>query len=477
MPNGNQAYKMDSDNAVKTEVAVIGAGPGGYVAAIRLAQLNKKVVLIDKDKLGGICLNYGCIPSKAMIYASEFLGKIKQSSKMGINVDNVTMDFTKMQEWKDEIVSKLKGGIDLLCKENKVRVVKGTAFFDSSNRLKITNGKDVSYIDFKKAIIAVGSKPTELPNFKFDEKKIISSTEALYLNKVPNNLVVIGGGYIGLELGTVYAKLGSKVHVVEMTDQILPGFGKEIASVLQKNLEKLNVEIHLNSKAEKFEDGKVILNSKDKGKILLDADNVLVAVGRYPIANELGLENTKVKLDSKGFVKVNENLRTDDEVMYAIGDVSVGPMLAHKASRQGKFVAEIIAGNKDSYKNVVVPAVIFTDPEIATVGLDEQTARDKGIKIKTGKFPFSVSSRAMTKNGTEGFVKVIADEKNDKIIGVEIIGSDASDLISEAALAIKMSATLNDMASTIHPHPTLSESLMEAAEATIGKAIHILNPK
>jgi len=247
--------------------------------------------------------------------------------------------------------------------------------------------------------------------------------------------------------------------------------------VLQKNLEMLNVEIHLNSKAEKFEDGKVTANSKGGGKISLDADKVLVAVGRNPIANEISLENTKVKLDSKGFVKVDENLMTDDSSIYSIGDVSVGPMLAHKASRQGKFVAEIIAGNRDSYKNVIVPAVIFTDPEIATVGLDEKEARSKGINIKTGKFPFRVSSRAMTKNNTEGFVKIIANKKDNKIIGVQIVGSDASDLISEAALAIKMNSTLDDLALTIHPHPTLSESLMEAAEATMGKAIHILNPK
>jgi len=468
---------MKSNNVLKSEIVVIGAGPGGYVAAIRLAQLNKKVVLVDKDKLGGICLNYGCIPSKAMIYASEFLDKIKKSSKMGIQVDNVTMDFKKMQAWKDKIILKLNEGIERLCKENKIRIVKGTAFFENSNRLKISSNGKISYVDFEKAIIAVGSKPLELPNFKFDGKKIISSTEALCLDKVPKNFVVVGGGYIGLELGTVYAKLGSRVHVVEMANQILPGSEKDIVSVLQKNLEKLNVEIHLNSKAEKFDNGKVVVNSKDKGKILLDVDNLLIAVGRKPIANEIGLENTKVKLDDKGFINVDENLVTDDDNIYAIGDVSVGPMLAHKASRQGKFVAEIIAGNKDSYKDVVVPAVIFTDPEIATVGLSEEDAKDKGINVKIGKFPFSVSSRAMTKNETDGFVKVVADKNSNKIIGVQIIGSNASDLISEAALAIKMNATLNDLTLTIHPHPTLSESLMEAAEATMGKAIHILNPR
>ena len=464
-------------NNIKAEVAVIGAGPGGYVAAIRLAQLGKNVVLVDKDRLGGICLNYGCIPSKAMIYAAEFLDKIKKSENMGISVGKVAMDFNKMQDWKDGIISKLNNGIELLCRQNKIKVARGEAYFESSNKLKVTNGKNVDYVEFEKAIIAVGSKPVELPGFKFDGKKIISSTEALYLDKIPKNLAVIGGGYIGLELGTVYAKLGSKVSIIETEGQILPGFDQEIVDVLQRNLEKLDIGIYLNSKANKLENGKVFVESKDKGNLLIDADNVLVAVGRIPVTDSIGLENTKVKLDGKGFIKVNETLRTNDKYIYAIGDVSTGPMLAHKASSQGKFVAESIAENKDAYENMVVPAVIFTDPEIATVGIDEKEAKDKGIKIKTGKFPFMASSRAMTRNATEGFVKVIADEKSNKILGVQIVGSEASDLISEAALAIKMNSTLDDLALTIHPHPTLSESLMEAAEATMGKAIHILNPK
>tara|TARA_Y100000294_G_scaffold160903_1_gene164907 strand:- start:238 stop:1641 length:1404 start_codon:yes stop_codon:yes gene_type:complete len=462
---------------MKAESVVVGAGPGGYVAAIRLGQLNKKVVLVDEDKLGGICLNYGCIPSKALISASESFDKIKKTSKMGIEVDKITIDFKKMQEWKDGIVSKLNQGIEFLCKKNNVTIVKGTAFFENSNRLKITNGKNISYIDFENAVIASGSKPVELPSFKFAGNKIISSREALCLKEIPKNLVVIGGGYIGLELGTVYARLGSKVCIVEMTEQILPGFDKSVVSILQKNLERLNVDVYVNAKADKIENNKVVINSKEKGKVLLDASKVLVAVGRYPNTKNLGLENTKVKPDKKRFIEVDKNLKTDDGNIYAIGDVSIGPMLAHKASSQGKFVAEAIAGNKDKYENVVVPAVIFTDPEIATVGLNEREAKNKGIKTKMGKFPFSLSSRAMTKNETEGFVKVIANEKNSKIIGVQIIGSDASDLISEASLAIKMGATSDDVALTIHPHPTLSESLMEAAEATMEKAIHILNPK
>lgn len=468
---------MNPSNIMKTEAVVIGAGPGGYVAAIRLAQLNKKAVLVDNDKLGGVCLNYGCIPSKAMISASGLFDKIKKSSEMGIKADNVTLDFTKMQEWKDKIVSKLNKGVEFLCKKNNVAIVKGTAFFENSNRLKITNGKNVSYIEFDNAVIATGSKPVEIPGFKFDGKKVINSRDALSLAEIPEKLVIIGGGYIGLELGTLYAKLGSKVHIVEMTDQILPGFDKSIINILYKNFEKINTEIHLNAKADKIDGGKVIVNSKEKGKISLDFDKVLVAVGRKPNTKNLGLENTKVKVDAKGFISVDKCLKTGDGNIYAIGDVSTGLMLAHKASRQGKLVAEIISGKKDSYDNVVVPAVIFTDPEIAVVGLSEDEAEDKGIKVKIGKFPFSVSSRAMTRNEAGGFTKIIADEKNGRILGVQIIGGEASDLISEAALAIKMKATLDDLASTIHPHPTLSESLMEAAEATMGRAIHILNPK
>lgn len=460
----------------KTEVAVIGAGPGGYVAAIRLAQLGKKVVLIEEDKLGGICLNYGCIPSKAMIYASDFLAKIKKSSNMGIKAENVTMDFAKMQQWKNDIISKLNKGIDTLCKGNKIAVVNGRASFESSDKLKIVKNNEVSYLEFEKCIIATGSKPIELQNIKFDGNKIISSTEALCLSEIPKNLAVIGGGYIGLELGTVYTKLGSKVTVIEMENQLLPGFERSIVDVIHRKLEKLNVNICLNSKAEKFENSKLTITSKEKGKISIDADKILVAVGRFPNTKSLSIEKTKAKIDEKGLIKVDKNLMTDDDNIYAIGDVVEGPMLAHKASYQGKIVAELIL-SKNSFENYVIPSVIFTDPEIATVGISEKEAKEKNIKVKSGKFHFSVSSRAMTKDQIEGFVRIIANAKDNKVIGVEIVGTDASDLISEAALAIKMKAKLEDIALTIHPHPTLSESLMEAAEATIGKAIHILNPK
>ena len=301
---------------------------------------------------------------------------------MGIKVDKITIDFKKMQEWKDGIVSKLNKGIEFLCKKNNVTVVKGTAFFENSNKLKITNSKGISHIDFGNAVIASGSKPVELPSFKFDGNKIISSREALCLKEIPEDVVVIGGGYIGLELGTVYARLGSKVCIVEMTEQILPGFDKSVVSILQKNLERLNVDVYVNAKADKIENNKVVIDSKGKGKVLLDASKVLVAVGRYPNTKNLGLENTKVKLDKKGFVEVDKNLKTGNGNIYAIGDVSIGAMMAHKASMQGKLVAELIAGKNGSYENVLVPSVVFTDPEIAVVGLSEEEAKAKGIKMR-----------------------------------------------------------------------------------------------
>ncbi|MBL7056392.1 dihydrolipoyl dehydrogenase [Candidatus Woesearchaeota archaeon] len=460
----------------KVEVVVVGAGPGGYVAAIRAAQLGKKVALIEKDRPGGICLNYGCIPSKAMIHAADFLDKLKDASKLGINVENVSLDFAKMQEWKDGVVSKLTNGVSMLCKANNVELIKGTATFESSNKLRIDNDEVVSSLEFDKAVIATGSNPIEIPSMKFDEQTILSSTGALYLENIPQNFVVVGGGYIGLELGTVYAKLGSKVTVVEMADQVLPGFEKDTVAVVAKNLKKMNVETFTGAKAESFSENKLGIDSKEKGKVTLDADAILVAVGRTPNTHNLKLENTKVQLNEKGFVKVNDALQTDDEGIYAIGDISVGPMLAHKASHQGKAVAEIISGTRQDCKGIVVPSVIFTDPEIASVGLTEKEAKDQGMNIKIGKFPFTALGKAIANNETEGFVKMISEESG-KVIGVEIVGHNASDLISEAALAIKKNATVEDISETIHPHPTMSESLMEAAEATMGKAIHILNPK
>jgi dihydrolipoamide dehydrogenase len=462
---------------MKTDVVVIGGGPGGYVAAIRLALLRKKVVLVEEDKLGGICLNYGCIPSKAMIHAAGLLDNIKNSSKLGITFTGATIDFKKLQEWKNGITSKLSKGVEFLCRQNNVEVINGTACFESANRLIIKKGSEVASIEFKKAIIATGSKPIELPNMKFDGKKVISSRDALNLEEIPKKMVIIGGGYIGLELGTMYTKLGSKVSIVEMAEQILPGYDKCISDIIHKNLEKSGVEIFTCSKADKIDGNKLTINSKDKGIIFLEADKILVAVGRKPNTFDLGLDNAGVKLNERGCIQIDQSLRTGNKNIFAIGDVSAGLMLAHKASYQGKMVAELIAGKKVTKENKLVPAVVFTDPEIATVGLTEKEARDKKIKTRIGKFPFCVLGRSLTKDELQGYVKIIADEKSNKILGAEIIGEGASDLISEAALAIKMSATLEDLAETIHPHPTLSEGLSEAAEAAMKKAVHIMNPK
>ncbi len=460
----------------KTDLVIIGAGPGGYVAAIRAAQLGKKVILIEENKAGGICLNYGCIPSKAMIYAADFLDKIKKSSSMGITTSEVLIDFQKMQSWKNSILSKLEKGVETLCNGNKITLIKGRASFVSSHSISVETKEGKNEINFENAIIATGSMPIEIPLFPFDEKTIVSSTGALFLEEIPKNMVVIGGGYIGLELGTVYAKLGSKVTVVEMTNQLLPGNDKDAVDVVQKNLSKLGVQILLESKASSFSNNVLSIDTKE-GKKEIEADCILVAVGRSPNTKNIGLENTKVSVDNKGSIEVNDHLQTKDHHIYAIGDVSRGPMLAHKASYQGKAVAEIIAKQRTKLDDGLVPSVIFTDPEIASVGMTETQAQEQGIATTKGKFPFMVLSKAMIKNETQGFVKVISDEKKHKILGVVIVGPDASTMISEAALAIKRGVSVEELAELIHPHPTMSESIGEAAEAVHNRAVHILNLK
>lgn len=469
------------DLSTGTEVLVIGAGPGGYVSAIRAAQLGKEVTLVDKAELGGICLHQGCIPSKALIHAADFFHKIMHADIMGIKADKVNIDIKKMQEWKNNIVKTLTNGIDLLCKKNKIAVIKGNAFFESSSMVKVVSDDGFKNIEFEHCIIATGSVPIELPGFKFDGKIIISSDTALELKTVPKNLVIIGGGYIGLELGVVYAKLGSNVSIVEYSDQLLPGNDKDIVNVLERNLQKIGIKIYLEHKAGKCEvknsSAIVAISSKDGKKINLPADIVLVAVGRMPNTKSLKLENTRIQFDEKGFVKVDNQLRTTDKKIFGIGDVANQPMLAHKSTRQGKVAAEVIAGLASSYDNLVVPAVIFTDPEIAIAGMTENDAKAKGIDVKIGKFPFSALGRALTVNETDGFVKIIADKNSEIVLGISIVGYNASDMISEAALAIEMGATLDDIALTIHPHPTFTEGLMEAAEAAKGTAIHIFGGK
>jgi len=469
---------------LKTEAVVIGAGPGGYVAAIRLGQLGKQVILVEKDGLeglGGICMNHGCIPSKALIRASKFFHDIKDADKMGINVSNISLDANKLQDWKNNILKKLRSGIDFLCKKNNVKWVKGEAYFESSNTIRIKGNGEVGSIEFDYAIIATGAVPSILPSIEFDGENIISYNESLDLREIPKDFLVVGGGYIAVEMATCYAKLGSKVKLIHRRDQIFRGYDKDVVSVVQKQMQKDGVELILNSTISKVEKTgsrlKVLINTQEKGESKVEVDKILVAVGVKPNSKNLGLENTKVKVNEDGFIVVDKSLRTADSNIFAIGDVATQPLLAHKATREGKLAAETIAGHNKEFTNNCIPAVIFSDPEIAIAGLTENEARGKGHSINVGKFPFSALGRAYIENETEGFVKIVENQQDGKILGITIVGPEASNLISEASLAVEKGMKTEDLINTIHPHPTLGESLMEAAEAVKKIAIHIINIK
>jgi len=466
---------------IKTEVAVIGAGPGGYVAAIRLAQLGKQVVLVEKDGmegLGGTCMNHACIPTKSLIVASKFFKEIKTAGEMGINVSGLSLDFNKLQNWKDDIVKKLRDGVDFLLTKNSVKWIKGEAYFESSKTLKIKDNNEVDSIDFDFAIIATGSVPNTLPGIEIDGEYVISYKEALGLRELPKDLIVVGGGFISAEMAICFAKLGSRVRVVHRRDHILTEYDDDVVNVIQKRFQEDGVELILNSTISKIEKNgklKVKINSKEKGEITVEVDKVLMAIGLSPNSKNLGLENTKVKINDDSFIVVDRKLRTSDWNIFAIGDVVGEPMLAHKASREAKIVAEVIAGKDKEFANICIPRVIFSDPELAIAGLTENEARKEGYAINVGKFPFSALGRARIERETKGFVKIIEDKNGEKILGVVIVGPDAGNMISEAALAIEKGLKTDDIMNTIHPHPTLPESIMEAAEAVRKAAIHIVN--
>ncbi|MBP9111933.1 MAG: dihydrolipoyl dehydrogenase [Polyangiaceae bacterium] len=462
------------------DAVVIGGGPGGYVCAIRLGQLKQKVLCVEKEEVGGVCLNWGCVPSKALISASHTYEKAKDSGSMGLLADNVRMDVKKMQEWKGGIVKKLTSGVRGLLKGNGAELLAGTAKVTGPNTVVVTTREGTQEtIQAKSIVVATGSSTIEIPTFKFDGKQVIGAREAVSLDHIPKRLLVIGGGVIGLELGTVYQTLGSELTVVEATPTLLPGVDADLTAVVEKRLVKHGAKIFKSAKAmgyEKNADGSLAVKVDLGGgkHDTLIADVVLVAVGMRPNGAGVGLEELGVKVE-RGFIPTDLYGRTSVPSIFAIGDCSGNPMLAHKASKEGEVVAEVIAGHKAAKDWVSIPAAIFTDPEIATAGITETQAKEKGLDVRVGKFPFAALGRAMAVNDTDGFFKVVSDAKTHEVLGVHIVGPSASDLISEGALALEMRAFLEDLSLTIHPHPTLGEGMMEAAAAGLGHAIHIMN--
>jgi dihydrolipoamide dehydrogenase len=484
------------------DVVVVGAGPGGYVAAIRASQLGKKTAIIEREYMGGVCLNVGCIPSKAMISAGHFFDRIQHDAAiMGIQVKGpVSVEMTKLQAWKKSVCDRMAGGVEQLLKGNSVTIIRGEATFKSTTELSVKTTAGTESVTAKNYIIATGSRPIEIPGFAFDEKTVLSSTGALALDKIPESLVVIGGGYIGLEIGGMLANLGTKVTVLEANKGLLVGLAdSECVQVVQKRLKKKGVDIITEAKAKSYtKSGQIFEVIAEVGstaaaagtgastaggskgsaatqQIKIKAEKILVTVGRKPNSDQLGLKAIGIAIDERGFVKVNAQRKTNIPNIFAIGDVACQPMLAHKASYEGVMVAEIISGQNRVYDAKTVPSVIFVEPEIAAAGWTEDECRANGHQdLMINKFPFAANGRAVSILETDGFVKMIADAKTHVLLGVHIVGPEASNLISEAALAIEMGARLEDVALTIHPHPTLGETMMEAAEATLGHAIHII---
>jgi dihydrolipoamide dehydrogenase len=458
------------------KVVVIGAGPAGYVCAIRLAQLGQDVTVVEKGELGGTCLNVGCIPSKALIAAGSLMEKVKKASTMGITVQDLKLDVDKLVSWKEGVVKRLTGGIGGLFKQHGIKHVVGEASFESPTRIKVT-GADAQSIDCDDVVIATGSIPTEIPGFAFDEDKVWSSTGALAPKSIPKHIVVIGGGYIGLELGMMYHKLGSRVTVLEATGGALPGQDADCIKIIERSMKKSKIKMHTNvfAKGWNEKDGGLEIHFEDRSgaKSSIDCDQILCTVGRRPFVAGLALEKAGLEVNQFGHVETDKQMRTSVPNIFAIGDIAGQPMLAHKGSKEGLVAAGVISGQPEEYDVKAVPAVIFTSPEMAAVGMNEAEAQEAGLEVKVGKFPFAASGRAMSLMETEGFVKIVADAKTDEVLGVQMVGPEVTELIAEAALAIELGATTEDIGRTIHAHPTLPEAMMEAAEAVHNMAVHI----
>ena len=464
------------------QLVVIGAGPGGYAAAFLAADLGLNVTIIDKEaNPGGVCLYRGCIPSKAFLHAAGIIREAKGAKVFGIEYNDPKIDIQKLRDWKKSVVAKLTGGLGALTRARKIKYIQGEASFINSKsiRIKKTDGS-IEELTFQKAILATGSRPAVIPNLPASFH-IWNSTTALELNSVPSRLLVVGGGYIGMELGTVYHALGSQVSVVEMTSGLLPGADRDLTDVLYKRAKNQFAKIMLETKVIKMQeipDGISVTFADKKGyEFNENYDKVLVAVGRKPNSENLGLENTKVKITSRGFIEVNDQRQSADPDIYAIGDIAGDPMLAHKASHEGRVAAEAIAGHKVAFEPQAIPAVVFTDPEIAWCGLTEIDAAKAGLNVTVVKFPWAASGRALTLDRTEGLTKLLIDPKTQRVLGVGIVGVGAGEMIAEGVVAIEMGAVAQDLKLSIHPHPTLSETIMEAAENFFGHSTHIYKPK
>ncbi len=467
----------------KTQLAVIGGGPGGYAAAFHAADLGMQVTLIDLEKNpGGVCLYRGCIPSKALLHVAKLISEAEEAKKWGITFGKPEIDLDKLRRFKKKVVTKLTGGLGLLTKQRKITYIQGRASFVNSNTIVIDRSDgSMEELSFDNAILATGSVPTKIPGISIDSPNVMTSREALELESVPEKLLVLGGGYIGLEMGSVYSALGSKVTVVEMMPSLLPGADKDLVDVLTRTLQKRFDSILLNTKVTSLTETKKGIKVKLEGESIKEPeqvfDKVLVSVGRRVITEGLGIENTEIKVNKHGFVIVNEKMQTDDPVIYSIGDIVGGAMLAHKASAEGKVAVEAILGNKVAFEPAAIPAVVFTDPELAWTGITENEAKERGIEVEVTRFPWAASGRATTLDRFDGLTKLIFDPKTERALGMGIVGPGAGELIAEGTLAVEMAALAKDVSLTIHPHPTLSETVMESAELFFGHTTHLYKPK
>lgn len=456
------------------QVLVIGAGPGGYHAAIRAAQLGQKTACVEETYVGGVCLNVGCIPTKALLHVAEDLREARHAKDYGIEFGTPKVDLKQVDRWKNGVVTKLTGGVRSLLKSNKVELIEGRAVFQDKNTVKVGERT----VTAEKIIVATGSEPIQIPGFETNGDTIVDSTGALLVSEIPKRFLAIGGSAIGLEFSDIYHALGSEVTVVELMDEIVPTADRDAAKELRKSFDKRGVKILTQTKAvsqKKTKDGLEVTLERDGKQETLVVDKILVAVGRKPRGGGIGLEEVGVRLE-RGFVPTNAQMQTNVPNIYAIGDVTKPPLLAHKAMKEGLVAAEHAAGKPAAY-DTIVPAVVYTSPELASVGMTEQEAKDAGHRVRVGTFPLAASGRAMTLGVSEGIVKVIGDEETDQLLGFHMVGPAAGDMVAEAALAIEMGATLEDISLTQHAHPTIAESLMEAAEAAHGLAIHVANKR